>query len=828
MSGFEPVHSEGQPARPDHSRLPVPNGVREPGRRGAPDAVAFKEMLALLRRYMWLLLAVTACTVGAAAYLAFSDLPVYRASAVIRLSEGRRALTGDMEDVAPLPQRTIDPVLSLSERLRSRQVVGSVVDSLGTRLSSLSPDFSLHALTKLHVDPSAPGDTIRLHFTEDRVLARAGRRQVQAPYGQVLSLGGVTFAVATRPDSEVRDAQLSVDPREAEIDRILSSIEIVERQGTDVIDVSYSATDPETAQQIVNAVVQTFQAVNIRTAQEQSRLRSVFLAEQLRQTDSLLAKAQGSLGTFRSRQELASSSDKLAAAQAALLALDGQRGQLQADRRTYGDLPQLLSSSNDTVSGQALRGLAYSPQMAVNPVIARLSQQLLEYQIKLDSLTTGQWRSTATNPDVARLSGVIASTKQELVGAVRSQVTALDARIDALAALRQSSGASMQALPALESEEMRLEARVEALRTVGDHLRQESQKARLAEAAEVGDMQIMDLASVPYISTWPTGWLKLGLGLLAGLLLGTGIAYLLEANNTSIRRPEELEAAMQVAGLAVIPRVAVSRNGHRPLPRFLGGSRHQHHRRVRSAPQGLVTLSQPRSVGTEAFRMLRTSLMWSEWGQRLKTIVVTSVAPGEGKTLTAANLAVIFARGGRRVLLVDGDFRRARLHKIFLVQRRPGLTELIEWDGEPEREPVNGWAALSVTKSYGLYNGIRRTAVEGLFLLPAGKRPRSSEAVPEARVRYLLRELANEFDLVIIDAPPVLATADAAILGSMADGVLFVVRAGRTDRRAIQHAHQQLIKVGAQVVGTVFNDPQGELKDVGEAYYPYEYPEVRD
>jgi capsular exopolysaccharide synthesis family protein len=489
-----------------------------------------------------------------------------------------------------------------------------------------------------------------------------------------------------------------------------------------------------------------------------------------------------------------------------------------------------LRNSHDSVSGHALRSLAFSPQMAVNPAIAKLSQQLIEYQVKLDSLTTGQWRSTATNPDVVRLKGIIGSTKQELLGAVVSQVQGLDARIEALASLKRRSGASMQALPALEAEEMRLQARVEALRTVGDHLRQESQKARLAEAAEVGDMQIMDLASVPYVSTWPTGWLKLGLGLLAGLLLSGGVAALLEANNTSIRRPEDLEDALQVAGLAVIPRVPTAvRRGHRPLPRFLGGSRHHHHRRVKRSPQGLVTLSQPRSIGTEAFRMLRTSLIWSEWGQRLKTIVITSVAPGEGKTLTAANLAVIFARGGMRVLLVDGDLRRARLHKIFLVSRAPGLTELIEWDRGAGAAVSGASTAMPVMrKEYDLYGSIRMTEVEGLYLLPAGRRSRSSEAVPEARVRHLLGELSNEFDLVIVDAPPVLATADAAILASMADGVLFVVRAGRTDRRAIQRAHQQLVKVGAQVVGTVLNDPEGELKEVGAAYYPYEYPEVRD
>jgi succinoglycan biosynthesis transport protein ExoP len=820
---------EDRSAHPDRSGLTAPQAPGKVTWRGAPDALAFKEFFLVLRRHIWMILIVTVSTMGTAAFLALRDPSVYRATATVRLSEGLRNLTADLDgtEAPPVPQRTIDPVLSLSEHLRSRQVVGSVVDSLGMRLGSLSPDFPVSSVGKIHVDPAAPADTIMLHFAEQEVVARVDSIQVRAPYAGIVKIGGVEFVVASRPS--IQDALLTVTGREAEIDRVLASIELVERQSTDVIDVSYTAPDAKTAQQVVNAIVQTFQAVNIRAAQEQSRLRRVFLSEQLRQTDSLLANAQGSLATFRSRQQLANSSDRLAAVQVAMLALDSQREQLQADRRTFGNLPTLLSSPNDSVSGRALRSLAFSPEMATNPGIAKLSQQLVEYQIKLDSLTTGNWRIATTNPDFTQLVGAMASTKQELLGAVASQVTALDARIDALAALRKRSVTSMQVLPALEAEEMRLQARVEALRTVGDHLGQESQKARLAEAAEVGDMQIMDLAGLPYLSTWPMGWLKLALGLLVGLFLGAAGAYLMEANNTSVRRPEDLEAQLQIAGMGVIPRLpSANKAGTRLLPRFFKSNKNRHGGQAAAMPQGLVTLTDPRSIGTEAFRMLRTSLIWSEWGQRLKSIVVTSVGPGEGKTLTAANLGVSFARAGLRVLLVDGDLRRARLHKIFLLPRGPGLTELISANGGKGVAIPVGDDGMPLMNRNDMLSIVRYTSVEGLFLLPAGTQSRSPEAFREPQIRHFLHELSDVFDLVIVDASPVLASADAAILASVADGVLLVVSAGRTDRGAIHHAHQQLVKVGARVVGTVLNDPGGALKQTEEYYYPYEYPEAKD
>jgi capsular exopolysaccharide synthesis family protein len=189
-----------------------------------------------------------------------------------------------------------------------------------------------------------------------------------------------------------------------------------------------------------------------------------------------------------------------------------------------------------------------------------------------------------------------------------------------------------------------------------------------------------------------------------------------------------------------------------------------------------------------AFRTLRTNILFAQ-GHAMRTMVVTSAAPGEGKTVTAANLAVTFARDGKQVLLVDCDLPRARLHTMFGLSRGPGLTEVLS-----ER------ASLDVV--------IRSTPVQGLSLLPVGARhPGSPDLLKSAQLRELLQELADRFDLVILDTPPVLALTDAAILAALADGVVLVVRAGKTDRDAVQEAFRQLTAVGARVVGTVLNDP---------------------
>jgi capsular exopolysaccharide synthesis family protein len=215
------------------------------------------------------------------------------------------------------------------------------------------------------------------------------------------------------------------------------------------------------------------------------------------------------------------------------------------------------------------------------------------------------------------------------------------------------------------------------------------------------------------------------------------------------------------------------------------------------------------SIGIEAFRNLRTSLIWSDGGEALKTLVVTSAAPGEGKTLTAANLAVTLAYDGLRVLLVDCDIRRPRVHGLFHLPRAPGLMELLTASSAP------GAPRLPA---------IRDTSVVGLSILPCGALPsNAANLLSGTRMKVLLQELREQYDIIVLDTPPVLATADAGIVASLTDGVLLVVRAGATDKNAAQRACQQLANVGARVIGTVLNDPGGQVAKEGDYYYPYDY-----
>ncbi|HYC33275.1 MAG TPA: polysaccharide biosynthesis tyrosine autokinase [Gemmatimonadales bacterium] len=764
--------------------------------------VSFRQIVGVVRRRYLLIAAMTLVGAAAGLFVASRAPVTYQAAAMLRVAGERSRLTGDPE-AAPGLQRSADPMLSIIQLLRSRAVAGVVVDSLGLQLGSLTEDFHIEDLDQVHVDPRAAGDTVRLVFGPDSVTATRAERTVRTAYGQPVNLGTVQFSVRARPGVET--ALLGVTARETAIDWLTSTLLVTRREETDVIDVAFQADDPRSAQRIVNETVNAFQTQSVQWAREASRRRREFLAEQLAQTDSALARAQAELSSFRSRQQLASSRDKLAAEQASIFQLESRAAEIEADRRTFAALLAQLKSGDENSRSQALRALATSPAMADNPSVDRLYQQLVNYQIRIDSMTIGPWKASETNPDLVQLRALSKATQDNLVQAVSAHIGSLESRVNALGALRRSSGASIEVLPAMAEEEMRLTRRVDALAKSEDELRSEFQQARMAEAVEAGDIDVVALAHLPTSPLATGASLKLILGLVLGLMLGLMIAYVLEALNTSIRKPEDLEAVLHVPGLAVIPRISGgSRNGTSNFRRLIGAPG----KGSKPAAGSPLSGGQTFSIGIEAFRNLRTSLIWSDGGEQLKTLVVTSAAPGEGKTLTAANLAVTLAYDGLRVLLVDCDIRRPRVHGLFHLPRAPGLMELLTAGDRPGGPPP----------------AIRDTSISRLSVLPCGALPmNAANLLSSTRMRVLLEELKQQFDIIVLDTPPVLATADAGIVGSLTDGVLLVVRAGATDRNAAQRAYQQLANVGARVVGTVLNDPGGELAKEGDYYYPYDY-----
>jgi succinoglycan biosynthesis transport protein ExoP len=799
VSDLVPYRSGGYTPPPREIISPgYPEGYAEP----QSDNAGIREYVAIVKRQIWLVLAVVIIVVGPTVYSVMQIAPRYRAVSTIRLADdARRSLAGDQQSPFDVIGRETDLLQSQIQILTSEAVATEAMEQSGLRLRPAAKMPFVDEMTNIIVADSATADSISISFGPTSVIATTRRTQASASYGQPLLIEGVSFTVTKRPP--IGSTVMQVVGKEDAAGEALGGFSATPRPKTDIIDLSYVGLEPHQARRMTNAMALAFQAHNAVTSQLQSKRRRIFLESQLKQTDSMLGAATAASSNFRSRRQVFSSKEKASAQERALVDIDLRRADLDAERRTYQSLLAQAARSGES-SDASLRSLVSSPGIAANPVIQQLYAQLTMYESIRDSLTT--LGAAPSNPEVVGATSRIASTTDRLMSAVRSQINSINARIQAMDNLRATSSSQIAAAPATETEEGQLSEQVQTIQKMSEELQGELQKAKMAEAVEAGQVEIVDLAKVPYGAIPSGGTRKVALGVIVALLLGIGLAVVVDGMNTSIRRRTDIERMLQVPGLAVIPRLvrntAVDRGLQRALPKKTGNGASRPPRK--KTIEELVTVTDMRSASAEAYRTLRTNLIFSQAVQTLRTVLVTSASPGEGKTTTAANLAVSFAQHGMRVLLIDCDLRRGRLHKIFQIPREPGMTELVI--GQEEAEGV-----------------IRQTDITGLYVIASGNLPPNpSELLGGERMRKTLASLSEAFDLIVIDTPPLLAASDGAILATLSDGVVLVLRAGSTEGEAAQQAIQQLAGVGARVVGAVLNDPDAKVPTYG-GYYHYEY-----
>ena len=339
-------------------------------------------------------------------------------------------------------------------------------------------------------------------------------------------------------------------------------------------------------------------------------------------------------------------------------------------------------------------------------------------------------------------------------------------------------------------------------------------ETEITEAAEDPTVGVVDEAIFPTIPVRPKKPLVISMAALLGLMLSVGVAFAREMMDRTVHTKEDVQMVTAAPVLGLIPRIP--RDGGR----LLGRKRKKLPRRkvaARIAMQSaapsalnerLVTGADPRSPVSEAYRTMRTNITFARPDEIAKTIVFTSPMPGDGKSTSAANLAITLAQQGVKILLIDGDLRRGLLNGVFGVPREPGLSNLLLGKGELD----------STIRSIDLGENGHLD-----FLATGTLPPNPAEMLGSQKMKNLIAELESRYDILLIDSPPLNVVTDAAVLGTVADGVVMIARAGITEKLGLMFAVEQLRNVRAPLLGCVLNDVDFESNRYYGIYGKYGY-----
>ncbi len=595
------------------------------------------------------------------------------------------------------------------------------------------------------------------------------------------------------------------------IGRIIKSNLVIQNiRGGDILKISVQANNPKAAKIIANAYVDQVIDWNLqKNKKEISNIRN-FVEGQLSVVQDQLRSAEEDLLNYKEKNNLITLSDASSEVLNNLTEAEVSYNQTKAEREALEQRWRYIE--------QKKRELTPSLTVSSSNTAQQFKEELLNLEMQYSNLQLHAGLESQTK--MASLREKINQTKQDLIdelmrNAVRenlvdplSQIRSLlqesitievdletyKAREQGLKKIMDGYNAELQSLPKQELELARYIRGKEVNDKIYSLLLEKREEARITEAGKIGDVRVIDYAEAPLSPIKPNKKMNMGFGFIIGLGLGIVLALFLELINTSIKTEEDVEKHLKLPLLTSIPEINF--NGTLSISRKNRHIKEFYDKKLLSNFTDIPHLF-------EAYRTLQLNFSFVNTDKQIKCILVTSARAGEGKTLTAINMAQIFARAGTKTLLIDCDLRRPMVHKILNLNQEPGLTNLLIHDSD-----------LDVV--------IQKLADQNLSILTCGTLPPNpSEILNSTSMAKLLLQFRTEYDLVILDTPPVIAVTDSIILGTKADGVCLVVESGKTAPEVVIRAKKILEKSGIRIIGIILNNVN--LKNTYGYYKDYYY-----
>jgi polysaccharide biosynthesis transport protein len=750
------------------------------GKYGAPAEQHLRDYLFIILKRKWLILSLVLIVTSLVAIQMLRTPSIYEGATVIRIEPKSQSVLRSKELIITQndPNFWGTQLKLLENPVLARQVVLTL--DLMNNPSFFGPQ-------------NQPGlfSSLRRALSRDTSSSNTNKSESAEP-----GLG---------EESKLNEASLSSDQLaklEPYEDAIIGGEQVEPTVGTNLVTIKFQHSDPQLALKVSNTLAEVFINNNLARTTSGSSKAQDLLAKEIADLQTKVKHDQEAQFNYAKSHNLPLSSDSTQNVEAQRMAqLATQLADAERERKMAEGLYQHAKDSSDPL---------LIPEIASAPRIGDLQKYLAAAKEKRDTLLftyTSEWPEVKkTEDEINRLQSQLNAAVSEAISTLRVKYETRKSQEDILrkSYSEQRGVTTQQAGDRLAMAEMSQE--LETNRQYLNTLLQRQRELEATSGEKTNEVSMENPGRVPRAPIGPPRARNIMIAFLLSLAAGIGLAFLLDFLDDTVKSVEDVDRYLHLPALALIP---ARRND---VPRLKGAAPSA----SEGASTALALIDDARSPAAESYRHLRTSLLLSSAGQPPRTILVTSSQPSEGKTTTAINTALMLAKTGAEVLIIDCDLRRPRLHTNFDLPNKRGVTNWLSGDSDLDD--------LIVTYDKQL----------NLKLLTSGPvPPNPAELLGSEEMRKLLATLSERFAHIIIDSPPAISFTDASILSTMVDGVVLVVHGGRSSRAVVRRAKQQLLDVGANIFGVVLNNVKiGAHDSYGyySAYYGsrYYYNETDD
>ena len=601
--------------------------------------------------------------------------------------------------------------------------------------------------------------------------------------------------------------------------RLLQNLSTNHRQGTDIIDISYTSVWPEESKLIINTLVDVYKSFELKMSGEYAANSVEFLESILTEQDIKLREAEKEFTEYKKEEKMYDLDGTAIGITQQVASIESELYNTDSDinirKGKYNLLKSKLSQDEKILAERLLNDINIQV-LSLRTEIGKLESQLVQniaqhgedhdavkdLQLKLNGLKKQlnmkvkdltAMGMTVQDPLQARQSILM-----ELI-TLDSEITALELKKNESQKLLNVYNNKLNDLPEKQLEFFKLQRNSSILNQNYSLIRKKLEEAKINLAVQVGKVQIVDYARLPGRSNQNKNR-TLIIGIVFGLGFGIALAFGIEFLDNTIKTSHDIERK-NLTVLGIIPSIGEEQEYNNRLF-FKNRISHKSSRKLK---RRLITREDPRSPVSEAYRSLRTSMLFTSPDKKVKSILVSSAGPGEGKTTTVANLAITYANLGKKTLLVDTDLRRPVIHKVLDLKKEPGITDYLSGS-------VSDFSSI-----------IQETEIENLCAVPSGIiPPNPSELLGSSKMLDLIKSLENEWDMILFDSPPLVAVTDATMVSKEIDRIIMVVKVGQTDKKAFDHTITSLRNVNAPIGGVILNAVTHK-NSYGSYYYYYQY-----